>query len=68
MKVNHEKQLAQLPIPRSVRLTIPLQQSVPIQEILDKIQDSESDHLGCEHLINQQEIRNIWSQLNLHAV
>ena len=67
---NHGKELAHLPIPRSVRLKIAsqLQQGVPIQGILDRIRDDESDQLGREHLINQQEVRNIRRRLNLYAV
>jgi len=64
MHRNHGKELAHLPIPCSVRLKIAslLHQGVPIQGILDRIWDNESDQWGCEHLINQWEVRNIHAE------
>lgn len=67
---NHQKQLAHLPVPTSIKLNIAskLQQGVTIQCVLDWIRDGEGDKLGRQHLVTSQEIRNIRRRLNIGAI
>lgn len=67
---NHQKQLAHLPVPTSVKLKIAskLQQGVTVQSVLDWIRDGEGDKLGPQHLISSQEVRNIRRRLNIGAI
>lgn len=67
---NHQKQLAHLPVPTSIKLKIAskLQQGVTIHCVLDWIQDREGDKLGRQHLITSQEVRNIRRRLNIGVI
>ena len=67
---NHQKQLAHLPVPTSIKLNIAsrLQQGATIQIVLDWVRDEEGEKLGRQHLINSQEVRNIRRRLNLGAI
>ena len=64
---NHQKQLAHLPVPTSIKLNTAsrLQQGATIQSVLDCIRDEEGEKLGCQHPINSQEVRNIRRRLTL---
>ena len=66
----HEKDIAHLKIPHTVRLNIAakLQQGVTMERVLDDIRDNVVSEFGREHLINCQDIRNVLSQYNIRGI
>lgn len=67
---SHDILISHLHIPNDVRVSIAtkLCSGVHIDNILDQVRDQVYQTLGCEHLINKQDIHNIQQQFSIDDV